>query len=127
MRRRTLLRVGALALAGLGAGGLPLSRMIRQARFADVCRAALARSFPASVMAEPATEAFIASFTELAWQSGTAQAPGRAIALFLVSSNVVVHLETGEALEFDEIFDPHRTPCMNRLAANFAPGGEHDA
>jgi hypothetical protein len=125
MKRRTLLLSSAAALAGAQPATAQLFRGAKLRRTVEACRAALAESFTPEILAMPATEDFLAAYAEVALDKPDTHPPDGAYFHFLTSTNVMVHVETGAALTFDVIFDPHDTPCANHLGAFYAADGEH--
>lgn len=128
MKRRAFIATsGAAALVAATPAQAQLFRGRKLAALVERCRAHLAKSFPASVMAQPATDTFLAAYAEHALDRPDLFPEDGAFFHFLTSTTVIAHLETGEDLSFDVIFDPHDAPCSNHLGALYAPDGEHDA
>ena len=128
MKRRTFIAAGsAAALTAATPAQAQLFRGRKLAAMVETCRAHLAKSFPASVMAQPATAEFLSAYAEHALDRPDLFPEDGAFFHFLTSSTVIAHVETGEDLSFDVIFDPHDAPCSNHLGALYAPNGEHDA
>lgn len=118
LRRRTLM-IAALAL-----GAWPLSTAVKlgqTSRQQDKYRRALEHAFSAKIANAPETEAFIDAFSAI-----FANSPDHAVVWhFITASNVLVHLETGEPLFFNEIYLPHHHACSNMLGAMWAHETEH--
>ncbi|MAM60560.1 hypothetical protein [Maritimibacter sp. UBA3975] len=125
MRRRALLLASLAALATPLPAYAQLFRGAKRRRMVEACRSALGESFPADVMALPATEEFLAAYADHALDRPDLYPEDGAYFHFLTSTNVMVHVETGEPLSFDAIFDPQVTPCANHLGAFYAADGEH--
>lgn len=130
MKRRTLLRWTAAALASAAAGIAYFtprgpSRHTRTALMATA-RDHLEAAFPTSVTTQAATQTFLDRYVEFAQLGSAHYAPDMAVHHFVVSSNVIRHVETGEPLDFTDLFHPYLTPCTNQLGALYAPDGEHD-
>ncbi len=129
MNRRRVLRLGAIGVAALAGLGPLVGQRLRSRRadkdLAEACRAALVASFPSKVTDDPAAAAFMDAYLPHARRYPARFSPANTPIHFLTSTNVIVHLETGEPLSFDMIFDPLESPCSNHLGAFYAPVGEH--
>ncbi|MEC7760490.1 MAG: hypothetical protein VX874_01100 [Pseudomonadota bacterium] len=128
MKRRTILQAGlVLAASVLSVGGVRFFTASRDRALAKACRDAFAASFPPEVVDQSAAKAFLERYIVLASENAGTYPPENVYKHFLTSTNVIAHLEQGDALYFDDIFHPHQTPCANHLGALYAPVGEHDA
>ncbi|MGR3365177.1 MAG: hypothetical protein ACU0CY_13475 [Maritimibacter harenae] len=127
MKRRGMLKLGAGVLAlGAAGGAYRFVATTHHRSVAAACRAALAESFPKDILRKPAARAFLKRYVSFSEAAGGTYPPEDAYIHFLTSTNVIAHIETGEELDFNDIYDAQRTPCGNRLSALHAPAGEHD-
>jgi putative copper export protein len=130
MNRRGVIRLGALAalsVSAIGAGALQIVRGTQTRALARTCRDALAASFSDAIIDTPAGQAFLDRYVAFSAANPQAYPPENIYRHFLTSTNVIVHVEQGDELVFDDIFYAHRTPCANQLGAIYAPDGEHEA
>ncbi|MEE9389439.1 MAG: hypothetical protein V3U96_12610 [Paracoccaceae bacterium] len=74
---------------------------------------------PDIVQLEP-SQRFLADYYSTRWINAAAFDPIAMARMFVQSSNLLEHHETGAHLEYDQLYDPYTTPCSNHLGANYS-------
>ncbi len=95
------------------------------ARRRKACLQSLEKSFSPDIVAHPQTQAFLDDYVHLAPLAHSFYHTTRATEFFILSSNVIAHLETDAPLFYNVIYNPWVHPCGNMLSADWAPEGEH--